>query len=130
MSLNDPLANTLSKIQNAENLVKKEVKTFPSSKLIKNVLILLKDNLFIGDTKEFEDDKGNYIIINLIGRINKIKAIKPRFTVKSKEFEKYEKRYLPSKDFGIIIVSTSKGLMTHKQAIEKNLGGRLIAFCY
>ncbi|MFH1054385.1 MAG: 30S ribosomal protein S8 [Candidatus Woesearchaeota archaeon] len=130
MSLNDPLANTLSKIQNAENLVKKEVKTFPSSKLIKNVLILLKDNLFIGDTKEIEDDKGNYIIINLIGRINKIKAIKPRFTVNSEEYEKYEKRYLPSKDFGIMIVSTSKGLMTHKQAIEKNLGGRLIAFCY
>ena len=44
--------------------------------------------------------------------------------------EKFEKRYLPAKGFGLIIVSTSKGLMTHVDAEEKNIGGKMIAYCY
>ena len=46
------------------------------------------------------------------------------------EYEKFEKRYLPAKGFGIIIVSTPKGLMIHKEAISKVTGGKLIAYCY
>ena len=44
--------------------------------------------------------------------------------------EKYEKRYLPAKQFGILIISTPKGLMTHVQAMDKKTGGKLIAYCY
>ncbi|MDZ4226799.1 MAG: 30S ribosomal protein S8, partial [Candidatus Pacearchaeota archaeon] len=57
-------------------------------------------------------------------------VVKPRFPVKLDEFEKFEKRYLPAKNFGIIIVSTSNGIMTHIEAKEKKLGGRLIAYIY
>ena len=57
-------------------------------------------------------------------------AIKPRFAVKATEYEKFEKRYLPAKGFGILIVSTVKGLMTHYEAKQQGLGGRLIAYCY
>jgi len=46
------------------------------------------------------------------------------------EFEKFEKRYLPAKDFGFIVISTTKGLITLEEAREKGLGGRLIAFVY
>ena len=46
------------------------------------------------------------------------------------EIDKYIKRYLPSKDLGIIIISTSQGLMTHQTAIEKNIGGSLLAYFY
>ena len=58
------------------------------------------------------------------------KAIKPRYMVSVSEIEKYEKRYLPAKNFGIIIISTSQGLMTHQTAIDKNIGGSLIAYIY
>ncbi|MAG78181.1 30S ribosomal protein S8, partial [archaeon] len=57
-------------------------------------------------------------------------VIKPRFSVKIDGYEKFEKRFLLSKDFGLIIVSTSKGIMTHIEAKEKKLGGKLLAFVY
>jgi len=37
---------------------------------------------------------------------------------------------LPAKGFGIILVSTNQGILVHSQAREKNLGGRLLAYCY
>ncbi len=66
----------------------------------------------------------------LLGKVNKCGAIKPRFSVKKGGFEKFEKRYLPAKNFGMIIVSTSKGLMMHDEAKKKGLGGRLISYVY
>ena len=45
-------------------------------------------------------------------------------------YEKYEKRFLPAKGFGILIVSTPKGLMTHEEARKKKLGGVLIVYVY
>jgi len=128
--LNDPLANTLSKIKNAENLGRSTCLIKPISKVIKNVLKIMQENYYIGEFKEKEDGKGNYIKINLLGKINKCGAIKPRYSVKKDEFEKFEKRYLLAKDFGILIVSTPRGIMTHTEAKQKNTGGRLLAYCY
>ena len=91
--------------------------------------IEMKDNKYIGDFKEYLG-RGGYIKINLLGKINKCGSIKPRFSIKKNEIEKYEKRYLPAKDFGIIIISTNKGLTTHHQAKEKGFGGRLISYIY
>ncbi|RLG18725.1 30S ribosomal protein S8, partial [Nanoarchaeota archaeon] len=68
--------------------------------------------------------------VKLRGRINDCKVIKPRYSCKLDEFEKFEKRFLLSRDLGIIIVSTSKGLMTHREAKEKRIGGVLIAYVY
>lgn len=128
--LNDPLANMLSLILNAEKIGKPECSIKPISKVIKNVLAIMKDNQLIGDFKEIADSRGNSIKINLIGNINKCGAIKPRFSVKRDNFEKYEKRYLPAKGMGIILVSTPKGIMTNVEAKEKSIGGRLLAYCY
>ena len=128
--LNDPLANTLSKIMNAERLGKRECTTKPSSKTIKEVLKIMQDNKFIGEFEEIEDGKGNSLKIALIGKINKCGVIKPRFSSKKDEFEKFEKRYLPAKGFGVLIVSTPHGIMIQESAIKKNSGGKLIAYCY
>ncbi len=130
MSLNDPLANVLSHLLNCERLGKKEVYVKPSSKLIKGVLALLSEHSYIGEFEEIDDGKAGIIKVNLIGSINKCGVIKPRFSVKTEMFEKYEKRFLPAIDFGIIIVSTNKGLMCHKDAKKQGLGGKLIAYCY
>ncbi len=127
---NDPLADAISRILNAEVKGKSEVIIKPISSLILKVLDILREHQYVGSYEIVEDTKGNYAILKLIHAINKIGVIKPRFPVKVTEFEKYEKRYLPAKDFGIIIVSTDKGLMTHKEAKEKGIGGKLIAYCY
>ncbi len=130
MALNDNLSNVLSKINNAEKVGKLEMTYSPSSKIIVDVLRKMKDNLYLGDIEEIGPSNHKTLKINLIKRINKCGAIKPRFAVASDGYEKFEKRYLIAKDFGIIIVSTNKGIMTHTEAKEKGLGGRLLAYCY
>ncbi|MCD6589824.1 30S ribosomal protein S8 [Candidatus Woesearchaeota archaeon] len=130
MSMNDTLAAVLSHINNYEQKNKPEVLTKYSSKIIKKVLDLLQRENYIAGYEEIEDSKGNLLRIYLNGNINRVGAIKPRFAVKATEYEKFEKRYLPAKGFGILIVSTVKGLMTHYEAKQQGLGGRLIAYCY
>ena len=129
MTLNDPLSNVLSSILNCEKIGKKECIVKPVSSLIKKVLQIMKDNRYIGEFKEYPG-RGGYIKINLLGKINKCGVIKPRFSVKKDQIEKYEKRYLPAKDFGIIIISTNRGLITHYKVKEKSSGGRLISYVY
>lgn len=128
--LNDPLAATLAKIINAEKAGKREVVVKPASTLLKKILIIMNENNYIGSFEEIHDEKGGILKVSLFGNINKCGAIKPRFSTKKNAFEKWEKRYLPAKDFGIILVSTPKGIMTHTKAKENNSGGRLLAYCY
>ncbi len=130
MVCNDPIANMLSKIENAEKIGRLEVTVFPVSKLIKEVLKLLVDSGYIGNTLEFESSKGNYMKVELLGNINKCGVIKPRHSVKKDDYDRFESRYLPAKDFGVLLVSTSQGLINHKLAKDKKLGGKLIAYCY
>jgi small subunit ribosomal protein S8 len=130
MTLNDTLANVMSMIQGFENNGRKEVKIKPVSTIIKEVLKIMNEEGYIGTFKETEDSRGSSLDLNLLGSINKCGAIKPRFSVTLPDYEKFEKRFLPAKDFGILIVSTSKGMMTHYKAKEKKLGGKLIAYTY
>ena len=128
--LNDPLANTMSLILNNELIGKSECLIKPVSKVIKEILKVMKENGYIGDFKEFEDNRGNYLKLNLVGGINKCGVIKPRYSVKGNNFENFEKRYLPAKDIGILFVSTPRGIMTHYDAKSKKTGGKLLAYCY
>jgi small subunit ribosomal protein S8 len=128
--LNDPLATALSKILNAERRSKKGVLIKPTSKVIKTIFNLMNENNYIGAFEEIKDGKGDFLKVNLLGNINNCGVIKPRFSVKKDEFEKWEKRYLPAKDFGFIIISTPQGIMTHDQAKEKQIGGKLLVYCY
>lgn len=130
MSLNDTLASVLSQIDNANKVGKTSVTTQYSSKLIKQVLELMKESGYIGEYEEVVDQKGNHLVIKLSGALNKCGVIKPRFAIKFSDFEKFEKRFLPAKGFGYLIVSTNQGLMFHNQAKEQNIGGKLVSFCY
>ncbi|PIZ52117.1 30S ribosomal protein S8 [Candidatus Woesearchaeota archaeon CG_4_10_14_0_2_um_filter_33_13] len=128
--LNDPLAAALAKIMNAERVGKKEVVVRPASKMIKKILTLLNEHSYLGAFEEVEDGKGGQLKVNLLGNINKCGVVKPRFSTKNGEFEKWEKRYLPAKDFGVLLISTPQGIMPHNQAKEKKIGGKLLAYCY
>lgn len=130
MSLNDPLADALSAIKNAERVGKKECIVKPASKLIGNVLRIMKEEGYIEEFEFIDDGKAGIFKVKLKGRINNCNAIKPRFPVKKNEFEKWERRFLPARDFGILIVTTSKGVMTHREAKEVGVGGSLLAFVY
>ena len=130
MTMMDPVSDALISIKNAENASKKEVLFRPASKLIGRILEIMKEHSYI-NSYEFLDDKkdGTYRVM-LGGHINECRAIKPRFAVKKNGFEKYEKQFLPSKDVGIIIVSTPKGVFSHNEAKKQGIGGRLLAYVY
>ncbi|MBI2137705.1 30S ribosomal protein S8 [Candidatus Woesearchaeota archaeon] len=128
--LNDPLANVLSVIMNAQVRNRRSCSVTPVSALVRKVLSLMNEHGYIGSVSDVKLARGDVLNVELIGAINKCGAIKPRFTVKAREFEKFEKAYLPAKDFGFIVVSTPQGVMTHVEAKERSLGGRLIAYFY
>jgi len=130
MSMNDPIANALSHIFNSESRAKQVVHLKPASKILKSILDIMNDEGYIGGYKEIEDSKGMVLEVNLIGKINKCGVIKPRFNLPKSGFEKFEKRFLPAKDFGVLIVSTNKGILTHHKAKKEGIGGKLIAYCY
>lgn len=128
--LNDPLANVMSLILNSESIGKSECVIKPVSRVIKELLKVMKENNYVGEFAEIDDGRGNYIKLILVGGINKCGVIKPRYSVKSNEFEKFERRYLPAKDVGILFISTPRGIMTHYDSKSKKIGGRLLAYCY
>ena len=119
------ISDALNKIMNAKKAKKTIVEVSYHSKLLSSILAIAKLEGYI---KSYKAD-GKKMVIE-IDKLNHCKAISPRYTVKVGEIEKYEKRYLPAKNFGTIIVSTSKGLMTHRNAQDKNIGGSLVAYFY
>ncbi|MCL4356259.1 MAG: 30S ribosomal protein S8, partial [Candidatus Thermoplasmatota archaeon] len=76
------------------------------------------------------DGKGGKFRINLNTTINNCGIIKPRFAVKKINLDRFESRYLPAQDFGILIVTTTKGIMSHVEARKLGLGGKLLAYIY
>jgi small subunit ribosomal protein S8 len=127
-SLLDPLADALSKIQNAERARKKDVTVSPVSKLVREVIQIMQRE---GYLKGFESiEEGRSLKITLHGRTNACGVIKPRHSTKCGEYEKWEKRFLPSADLGLLIVSTPRGVMTHREAVEQGLGGKLLAYVF
>lgn len=127
--LQDTLADVLSAIKNAERVGKKECVT-RASKVIKAVLQVMQGSNYIGAFELIDDGKSGKFRIELKGRIIDTNVIKPRFSIKVDEFEKWEKRYLPGKAFGLLILSSPKGVMDHNKAKQLNIGGKLLAFVY
>lgn len=130
MTLNDPLANVLSALLNAEQRGKAEIITKNNSVLIRKVLDIMAAAGYIDGYEQIEDSKGNLLKIAVSGTLNKSGVIKPRFQINKDGFERFEKQFLPSKGFGMLIISTNQGVMTHTEAKEKGIGGTLISYCY
>lgn len=128
--LNDPLSNVLSNILNYERIGKPECHTTPVSKVIIQILDILNKLGYIGKAEILIKEKGGVAKVNLLGRINKCGVIKPRFSFKIPELEKFEKRFLPAQGMGVLIVTTPKGIMTHIEAKKNKVGGKLLAYCY
>ena len=130
MSRTDSIADALTHLKNSENAAKTECMIRPASKLLKEIFRIMQEKGYIGTFEFIDDGREGMFKVALIGKINEARAIKPRYAVAKFEFEKFEKKYLPAYDVGTIIVSTSQGVLTHAQAKEKNIGGRLLAYIY
>ena len=130
MPMMDTLANGLTTIINNEMRRKRECIINQASKLLGRVLRVMQLNGYIGEFEFIDDGRSGKFRVQLLGRVNKCGAIKPRIPVSSKKIENWEKDFLPSRDIGVLILSTSQGVLSHREVREKKIGGRLLAFVY
>jgi len=128
--LNDPLADALSVIKNAEVRGIHICMIRPSSKLVGGVLSLLKEKGYLGNFEYIEDGKAGVFNVELLGRIKNCDVIKPRYPIKVQEMDKWEARYLPARNFGLLILTTTEGIISHDEARKKGIGGKLLAYVY
>ena len=124
------LANLFTTLYNTEDRRKDNCIIFPTSKLAVEVLKTLKNEGYIGDFEYIDDKRGGKFKIQLLAKITKCGAITPRFKVKKDEFNTWEQQYLPAYNRGMLLVTTNQGVMSHKEAINKNIGGFLIGYVY
>jgi len=128
--LNDTLADALTAIKNAEMKGKGECNIRLASKLIGRILKVMQDEGYIGPFEWIDDGKAGQFKVQLIGNINKCGVIKPRHAIKKDEFEKWERRYLPAKSLGILILTSTQGIISQKEAGKEGIGGRLVAYVF
>ena len=130
MCMMDVLANAMATIMNNEMRGHKECLIYPASKLVAQVLRVMQRHGYIGEVEYIDDKRSGKFRVQLLGRINKCGVIKPRFPVKWREIEEWERKILPARDVGILILSTSRGVISHLEARKLRVGGVLLAYVY
>ena len=130
----DPIADYLTRIRNA-NLAGHRIVEIPASKIKKEITKILFDQGYILSYK-FEETENKQGIIKIALKYNKLTkepVIKKLQRISTPGLRKYSSsETLPRilNGLGISIVSTSKGVMTGKQAAKENVGGELICYVY
>ena len=132
MLVTDPIADMLTRIRNANTMRYKNVEV-PASKMKLEIAKILKEEGFIEDFKSEKGDKENMLVLTLKYGPNKERVItglkrisKPGLRVYAKNDE------IPKvlNGLGIAIISTSKGIMTDKEARKENIGGEVLAYIW
>jgi small subunit ribosomal protein S8 len=120
----------MSTLKNAADTGKSTCILEPASKLVGEMLRIMQEYNYVTSFEYLEDGRGGQLKVQLSGNINRCGAISPRYSCKLHELEYWEMRYLPSKSIGILVISTSKGVMTHDQARKLGIGGELLGYVY
>ncbi|MBO8169402.1 MAG: 30S ribosomal protein S8 [Thermoanaerobacteraceae bacterium] len=132
MVMTDPIADFLTRIRNA-NMVNKETVEVPASKLKKAIAEIFKEEGYIKDVEYVEDGKQGILRLYLKYGPNNEKVI-----TGLKRISKPGLRVYASKDeiprvlggLGVAVISTSKGVMTDKQARKAGVGGEVICYIW
>ena len=130
--VSDTIADMLTRIRNANQMRYEEVKV-PASNIKKEIARILKEEGFINDYKIDSDNAQGTIILTLkytdkkesvITGLKRISKPGLRVYAKSDEIPKV------LNGLGIAIISTSKGIMTDKEARKENIGGEVLAYIW
>ena len=124
------LANLFVTLYNTEARRRGECLVNPASTLCERVLAVLKENGYIGGYERIDDGRGGKLRVRLEAKITKCGAISPRFKVRKGEYAFWEQQYLPSYDRGMLLVTTSRGVKSHGEAVREGIGGFLIGYVY
>lgn len=122
----DVVADGLNQIMNAKRVGKRELVIRRYSKVLLNLLEIMK----IKEHLDYEVNKEEKVVTIKILKLNECRAVKPRYYASVDDIDKYLRRFLPSRNFGTLIISTNKGLLDQKEALKENVGGGVIAYFY
>ena len=132
MSVTDPIADLLTRIRNANQMRYNEV-VVPSSKMKLEIIEILKNEGYIASYKIDKNEVQDNVIITLKYGKNKERVISGLKRISKPGLRVYAKaEEVPTvlNGLGIAIVSTSKGVMTGKEARKQNLGGEVLAYIW
>ena len=132
MVVKDPIADMLTRIRNANAMKYKEV-SMPVSKVKTEIAKILKDEGFIEDYKVSKDGDFGKLVLTLKYTNKKERVITGLKRISKPGLRVYAKSNEVPKvlnGFGIAVVSTSRGIMTDKEARKQNLGGEIMAYIW
>ena len=132
MHITDPIADMLTRIRNASS-AKHETVDVPASNIKKEIAEILLNEGYIKSYQVLEGNTQGVIRIALKYGANKTKVISGIKRVSKPGLRIYaSKEELPKvlRGMGIAIISTSKGIMTDKEARRQNVGGEVLAFVW
>lgn len=132
MMVNDPIADMLTRIRNANQMRYKEVEV-PASKIKLELARILKEEGFISDFSVVNKEVQNTIVLNLKYGENKQRVITGLKRISKPGLRVYVKATDVPKvlnGLGIAVISTSQGVMTDKQARTNSLGGEVLAYIW
>jgi len=131
--MTDPIADFITRVRNAVKANHRIVQ-IPASNMKKEMTKILKDKGYILDYKFEDDDKQGLIKIALkYHPVTKVPAIRNLTRISKPGLRKYagvESMPRVLNGLGIAILSTSKGLMTDKEARKENVGGEVLCYVY
>ena len=130
--MTDPIADMLTRIRNANQMRYVEVE-MPASKIKNEIARILKEEGFISDYKIKKNNVQNIIVLFLKYGQNKERVITGLKRISKPGLRVYAKNDEVPKvlnGLGIAIVSTSKGVMTDKEARKESLGGEILAYIW
>ena len=132
MVMTDPIADMLTRIRNA-NQMKHLTVLVPASKIKLEILNVIKEEGYIEDVEFVEDGKQGTIKVTLKYTEKKERVIKGITRISKPGLRVYAKSTEMPKvlnGLGVAVVSTSNGVMTDREARQKNLGGEVIAYIW
>ncbi len=130
MPAQDVISNLFSSLYNSERRNKGWCLVVPASRLAQEILRTLQRYGYVGEFEFIDDGRAGKLRVQLLGRIHRCGSIRPRYPVKHDEYYAWERRFLPAYGTGILVVTTNAGVMSHIEAREKGLGGRLLGYVY
>ncbi|KAF7702820.1 40S ribosomal protein S22-B [Cucumispora dikerogammari] len=126
----DHLSAALTQITNASKAHKRIVLIKRSTGILRDFLLSMQAEGYISDIRFIDDNKCGKILIHLNGRLTRASAIRPRYNLENSEIERYRENVLPARQFGHLMLTTDQGVIDHRSAIKKKIGGRIIGYFY